>query len=387
MPAVTFLDPGTDATQDLTFWNIGSGGATPTSATDQAHTGTRSLKSVNDATNQAYVYSPNGVLASAGSAISFWLYLSTAAPTSIPCLCTTLDGGDGASNILVGLSTSGKLVVGGAYTAGTTIQTGTTTLSANTWYRITLAYVVTNATSWSATVYLNGVSEVTVDQASGTLAQTVVTNFALGNDGTSLSGISGAPVITMWFDDIYVDNRTDKTDPGNVVVTAKRPIANGTANGFTTQIGAGGSGTGTGHAPQVNERPLSTANGWSLSLTTKTTEEYTVESLSAGDVDLTGATIKGVMGWVYADNASALNTPVGHIIVDGTATAITVTQTPALYTQVSPNPTTYPAGTGTDIGIDGQYTTTPHLWNLFEAGVLVAYLPAAADTLMPQGVM
>ncbi len=66
-----------------------------------------------------------------------------------------------------------------------------------------------------------------------------------------------------YFDDIYVDNGSDLSDPGNVHVTAKRPGSNGLSNGFATQIGSGGSGFGSGHAPQVNERPLSNTNGWS----------------------------------------------------------------------------------------------------------------------------
>ena len=54
-------------------------------------------------------------------------------------------------------------------------------------------------------------------------------------------------------------------DPGAILVTAKRPFTNGTTeDGFTTQIGASGSGYGSGHTPQVNERPLSQTNGWSV---------------------------------------------------------------------------------------------------------------------------
>ncbi|WP_323162301.1 hypothetical protein, partial [Pseudomonas fluorescens] len=80
-----------------------------------------------------------------------------------------------------------------------------------------------------------------------------------------------------------VDDSSALTDPGNIWVAAKRPNANGTTNGFTTQIGSGGSGYGSGHSPQVNERALSTTNGWSMvGAGAAVTEEYNIESKSTG---------------------------------------------------------------------------------------------------------
>jgi hypothetical protein len=374
MATVTFLEPGTDATQDLTFFTNGNGtfgtGAI-TSATDQFHTGSRSLKSVSaTAGDEAIATSPNGMLADAGCAASFWMRLSGVAPSVDTMLCEINDLNNTNDQIGIGITTLGKLCVQGN---GTTKVNGTTALVANTWMRISFGALVTSASNWSLLIYLNGVLELTIGNAQGTLNFTGISCLAFGIDHAAAVGFTSSSILTVWFDDIYADNRTDKSDPGAILVTAKRPFSNGTSNAFTTQIGAGGSGYGSGHAPQVNEQPLNTANGWSLSTTTKATEEYTIEGLSVGDVDLTGHVLVGVRGWISADNASAADSPVSHIIVDGTATAFTSTQAPAIYTQNSATPTVYPAGTGTDIGMDGQYTTNAHLWSLFEAGILVAY--------------
>ena len=151
----------------------------------------------------------------------------------------------------------------------------------------------------------------------------------------SATGRSAAirPRCPSGIDDLYVDSGTTLDDPGDIRVAAKRPVANGAVNQFTTQIGSGGSGYGSGHAPQVNERPLNTANGWSISTTTKATEDYNVEGRAAGDVDLSGATIVDYMGWINATEASTSNSPVTHIIVNGTATAKTLTTSYAMYTQ------------------------------------------------------
>src|SRR6185436_9856514 len=123
--------------------------------------------------------------------------------------------------------------------------------------------------------------------------------------------------------DHYVDSSASLTDTGNIWVTAKRPNANGTTNGFTTQIGSGGSGYGTGHSPQVNERVLSTTNGWSMvGAGSAVTEEYNIESAAAGDIDISSANYVDVMGWVYA---SSLVNETASIIVNGVSSNISLT--------------------------------------------------------------
>ncbi len=376
MPTVTFLDPGTDATQDLTFYpNIDvSSGGTVTSATDQFHTGSRSLKIDSGTGHTTFAATGDGVCADAGGAFSCWMMLS-ATPSSNMFLVGV---GQTLFNSLVlgiGVTTGGKIeLLNGVGAAAIIGAVGTTTVSATTWTRMAMAWVITSTTNWSCKVYINGVLEMTRGNADATLLHTGLGEFcptiakALAADTTT--------ALAVWYDDIYVDNRTDLTDPGDIRVTAKRPIANGTTNGFTTQIGSGGSGTGTGHSPQVNEQPLSQTNGWSMvGAGSAVTEEYNVQSLSAGDVDLTGQTIVDWMGWIFA---KALASETASLIVGGTTSNVALTSTPTLF-MAAKGSSTYPAGSGSDVGL--ITTTAITTVSLYECGVLVAYTPATAVSI------
>jgi hypothetical protein len=178
--------------------------------------------------------------------------------------------------------------------------------------------------------------------------------------------------------DFYIDNSSSLTDTGNIWVTAKRPVANGTTNGFSTQIGSGGSGYGTGHSPQVNERPLSTTNGWSMvGAGSAVTEEYNIEGKSVGDIDISTATIIDWLGWV---SIKALAGETGNVIIDGASVAQAITTTATLYTKIKGS-ATYPAGTGADIGF--QTTTALTTVSLYECGVIVAYIPASGGGSTP----
>lgn len=375
MAAVTFLEPGTDATQGFEFWQANNqvGTGTVTSDTAHVHTGTRAIKSnitAADATSVAYVASPDGVCADAGTRISLWVYFSTVSPSSQSQVFGCETAGDGTVTWNVGLNTTGKLVLHGG--TGVTQSAGATVLSANTWYRLTLSFVVTSTTVYTCKLFINGVLEATITSGAGTLPNIGSSDLMVGMQAGPLA--TNGAIMSMWFDDIYVDNGTTIDDPGAIQVTAKRPFANGTTNGFT---GSGTpSGYGTGNARYVNEQPLNTANVVSVvGAGSAVTEEYNIESLSAGDVNLTGATLFGVRGWLYT---KALAGETGKIVVDGTQTNITITTSNALFTQNSATPTAYPAGTGTDIGeVTATSLTTV---TLYECGILVAYIAAAAGS-------
>ncbi len=171
---------------------------------------------------------------------------------------------------------------------------------------------------------------------------------------------------------MYVDSGSNLKDPGNIWVTAKRPNANGTANNFSTQVGSGGSGYGTGHSPQVNERPLSTTNGWSVvGAGSAVTEEYNVENTAAGDIDISNPNISiiDVAGWV---NASSLVGETTNIILNGSSLSQAITSTNTTYTKFAGSPI-YPLGAGADIGIQTDTSLTTVTLN--ELGVMVAYIP------------
>lgn len=370
MATVKFLESGTDATQDLSFFaNTATSNGTIASATDRVHTGTSSLKSnVTIANGKGVAQSPDGTIQDAGAVISVWVNFSTVAPSVLTGFLLAVKASAGSGVLGIGLNTNGTLQIKGS---GTTGKNGSTVLLANTWYRITLRYIITATNNWSATAYINGVSEISTGNADGTLGVSVTSAAMFGIiNSTVFASVSS--VMSVWYDDIYINNDTTNTDPGNILVTAKRPFANGTTNGFTTQIGAGGSGYGSGHAPQVNEQPLSQTNGWSvIVVASPITEEYNVENAATGDVSITGATILGVMGWIFCKSSL---TEADSIVVDGTSTVLSVTSTAALFTQLSPNPTTYPASTGTDIGMVTNSTAATA--SLYECGILIAYVPA-----------
>jgi hypothetical protein len=301
-----------------------------------------------------------GVLADTGRRISFYYQAGSGVTTSTLMKVFT----SASSPILVlGLSSS-KLVL--SATGSTPNKTGATTLSTGTWYRITLAYKITSTSNWSANVYVNGNLEMSASNSDFTLSTTV------SNELTFISaGI-------IYVENIYVDNGTDLGDPGDIRVTAKRPNANGTSNQFTTQVGSGGSGYGTGHSPQVNERPISTTNGWTAPTTSgKKTEGYAIESTSTGDVNISAQTIVAYNGWVYTATSGNGAAPTNNLLVNGVATSITLSATATVFNKYVDS-STYPS-TAEVIGMD--HTGTGKASALYEAGIMVAYTPVISVTI------
>jgi hypothetical protein len=224
-----------------------------------------------------------------------------------------------------------------------------------------MAYTITSTTVNSFKVYVNGTSSISTS------------NQTLGNTGTNvyvLGNTSSNSTLDLRVSDIYVDSGSSG-DTGNIWVTAKRPYQNGTTNGFTTQIGSGGSGYGTGHAPQENERPLSTADGWSIIVAGSViTEEYSIETESQGDINISMGTIVDFEGWISAGSSVAES---DNMILVGSTTPVSLTSTITVFLVIAGS-TIYPAG-NTDIGLTTN--TGAATASLYEAGIAVAYIPAA----------
>lgn len=317
----------------------------------------------------AYTWcSVSPVVADAGARCSFYFAFDTTPDANLKLNPIEITKSSGVTCFGVTVTTAGKLAV---YDKVLAVQaTGTTVLSTNTYYRISVSYTITNATTNRIKVFIDGVLELDLTNVANVDTTSAQTYF-----GYSETAQATGP--NAYFSDFYMDDSAALTDTGDIWVTAKRPISNGSANEFTTRIGAGGSGYGTGHSPQVNERALSVTNGWSISNTTRKTEEYTIEGKAVGDIDISTATIIDYMGWICAKVNSTANSPVHRIIVGGTATAKTMTTGAKIYSQITGS-SSYPTG-NTDIGMDAQYTTTPHLTSLLECGVVVAYIPATTS--------
>lgn len=359
--ATTFLEPGGDADFAVAgttgFWNSPFGNISGTIATDFVH-GSH-IKSIKYAPNTSQKVTSPSVLADAGSRISMYIYL-----VALPSSTTAIFSGHtstGTDNDVFQI----KITSGGVLQLfETTSQIGSNgaTLSTGIWYRISIAYTITSTTVNRFEVFKDGVSTISVTNA--TITNQVGIYLFIGN-------LALNSTLDFRSSDHYVDSSAALTDPGNIWVTAKRPNANGTTNGFTTQIGAGGSGYGTGHSPQVNERPLSNTNGWSMvGAGSAITEEYNIESKSTGDIDISTATIVDYLGWV---DAKAALSETASIIVNNVTSNVLLTSGEGLFTKIAGS-STYPAGTGTDIGLITATTVTTV--SLYECGVIVAYIPA-----------
>ncbi len=247
------------------------------------------------------------VLAAAGNRVSVYTrfpVLPTSSTAASPLHVTPTGSGTGL--LVVWIGTDGLLRL---YTNGATTilgAAGATVLAVDTWYRITLSYAIVTTSNWSAKVYINGVLEMTRTNADGTLSSAVPTDIRhAANVGLGANWL-------FYVSDIYADNTTDQTDPatgignGELRVTNKLPTTN-TTNSFDTVIGSGA----------VNERPVNTANGWRHNNTTDVDQDYDIQDAATGDANLTGATVVGSFGWIWATLGSLTGTPSTNIIFNG----------------------------------------------------------------------
>lgn len=363
--AIKFLEPGGDATFNVA--NTINGGMwgslfiSPAVATDFVHG--NHIKSIKYRPNNFDgVTTPASIISDSGARISFYIYLVTL-PNANSVFAYTADVG---ANIVIGLSLTSSGVLQLTKNYSTQIGVNGPALSTGKWYRICLAYTITSSSVNEIRLYVDGTLGISVTNAS--LSLTSSSRFSIENSGND--GINPNSVLDFRSSDHYIDDSKSLTDTGDIWVTAKRPNANGTTNGFTTQIGSGGSGYGSGHSSQVNERALSTTNGWSMvGAGSAVTEEYNIENRGTGDFSILNTKIVGYVGWAYM---SSLAGETVQFILNGVNTGQAITSTNTMYTIVSGS-ASYPSGTGTDIGIttDTSLTTV----SLFECGIIVAFIP------------
>lgn len=355
----TFIEPGGDTdfqnpVGSFTLWTNGSMPALDTVIVHGSH-----LRSLNYRPSVAdRVQTVAGILSDAGSRISFYVYIKTRPANAVSSFAELCNSG-GTMLVAFRLTSGGVLQLWN----GTTAQIGSNgaTLNTGQWYRISLAYTITSTTVNRFELFVDSVSSISITNA--TITTIVTSEFRIGNRNVDTA-------LDFRSSDHYIDNSSALTDPGNIWVTAKRPLSNGAVNGFTTQIGSGGSGYGTGHAPQINERPLSTTNGWSMiGAGGIVTEEYTIEGKSVGNMDISTATIVDFMGWIVA---SSLSSETAKIILASANSNISLTSTTSIFTKIAGS-ATYPAG-NTDVGIITSATLTTV--SLYECGVAVAFIPA-----------
>lgn len=346
--AIIFLEAGTNATYDVKFWYAPfSGGIS--SSTDQAHTGSRSLK-VNVDGSEAN--SNADVLADAGRRISAYVYMTgTQNPTHI------MKGQAADTTIVWKLE-----IIGGALQLldrfGAQIgSNGTVVPGTNAWTRLAVSYTMTSTTVNAFKVYVGGTLSINA------------TNSTVDRTGTSRLVLAGGTGTAAYWSDIYVDDGSDLADPGDIRVTAKLPAANNT-NSFDTAIGANPANRWT----NVNERALSETNGWRHAATTNVQENFTLQTAAVGDVDLSsGVTLVGRSAWIWAKGtAGGAGTP--KIMDNGTETAVVLTNAAKLFAVLTAS-ASYPSDAA---GIGIRSTNNADDTFLYECGTLIAYTPAIA---------
>ncbi len=200
--SILFTDPGTDDTHDLSRYTTSG---TAASATDQARTGARSIKLSTGSPAVTAFAEAAGVLANTGRRISFWYRFDATPAASMNLLNINAAG---SAMMAIQLTTANKL----QFTAPVvSVVLGTTVLSANTWYRICLSYYVTNSTTWTFKIYLNGSIEVTANSGTLTNSTASAARFSMASTGGTNRN--------SWFDDIYIDDgasSSSQPDTGDI---------------------------------------------------------------------------------------------------------------------------------------------------------------------------
>lgn len=239
---------------------------------------------------------------------------------------------------------------------------GITHLEVDTQNQISFSYVVHDTDDLDIKVYVNQIEELSIEQAS-TGGVTVSSDLHYG--WLITPGIDHR----AWFSHLAIDEGDDLTDIGNVLSTAKRSAAVNEDNWNTV----GGTGA-------VNERPLSETNYIAqLESFTRTRQTYTLEEADEGDVDLSGKTLVGHMGWAWA-KVSAVSDAIDLIVnneeVDRTAQ---ITNVPSLlrHAVTSSNYPSHAAG----IGMRSMGEVVDNF--MYEGGLIQAYVgPPNPDILL-----
>lgn len=188
----------------------------------------------------------------------------------------------GAQFVDIALNPKGAFAVLSLMDSAYARYDGTTELAPDTWYRISFAFVHHAVDDLDANLYVNGVQELSIVEMD-TGSASFLPHLSYG-----WLARPGANKL-CWFDQIYIDGGDDLTDPGNILVTAKLPASVNEDNWDTT--------VGTG---AVNERPVSFTNYKQDASISDQRQTYTLQTAAVGDVDISGETLLGYMGWAIA---------------------------------------------------------------------------------------
>lgn len=223
MATIIFWEPGTDATGNLSNFDGSSG--TVTSDTGQAESGPRSVKCFTSSPAVSAIVLKSGVLADVGRRMT-WGFRFDTTPAAQATIASLQTSGGAATVCSLALNTDDTISV---IPVGATTVKGTTVLSTNTWYRLTLSYTITNTTTFRFQLYINGTAE--VNATAGTL-----TNTGTNRMRWQLNAGAGANV-SAWVDSLYLDDGSDYTDPGNWGMPRAATLSSGAGGGRRFAMG------------------------------------------------------------------------------------------------------------------------------------------------------
>lgn len=334
-----------------TFWDVLSGTGTWTvESTIVPSQAIRSLKFTNATPAAgAIVASPLDVCAAAGGRVSIYQRMEV--------LATGSPGGFILSvqpdwDIKLYATLAGELLI----RSGTTniVTSASSFVAAEEWHRYSMSWTITDSTTYTIRVFLDGAEVLTVTNGSA------LTTSAL--NGILQVGVNTAygDANSVWVAHVYADDLTSLTDTGDIKVTAKRPAAVNN-NQFGTTIGTGA----------VDERPISETNGKSEEGASIVSQDYTLETASEGDVDITNSIIVSYCGWVWTKaGAGTAGSP--QLKFNGINSAITLSTTSAVYQSPLIDSNIYPSDAA-GIGMVSSGADADTLF--YEAGSVVAFAP------------
>lgn len=325
--------------------------ANATAETTQVYRSARSLKiNTNNPAVAVEVESAYTCFDDAGNGLTVWFMFETLPAADTPILEGRTSGSTAVWRIH--LKTDGTLRFN---PIGATTVDGTTVLEAGRWYQIGLSYTITLADDFRFDMFVN--SDLQGSATAGTMTNIGATKIRFRGVGAS----AGTNRV-YWWNHLVVDDRTDYTFPGYRFTTAKMPAANN-VNQFDTPIVS----NPANRWENVNERPLSVTNGWLHGAASAVRENYTLQTASQGDIDITGMHLIGHLGWVWAkSDAAATGTP--KIIINNVETAITLATIASRHAIVVDS-TSYPSHAA-GIGMLSSDATPTYL---YECGVVIAY--------------
>lgn len=359
---------GTAGTQTTAWYETLTGAVTVDTGVTLDGNATLKLDTSSPAATAQATTTKAGAIAAAGRGIPRYFRFNSL-PTAGQFLGVLVVGSSTTVCLSVSVDSNGKLCL--RNNTATIGAVGATTLSVNTWYRVSLSYTVTTTTNWSAKVSLGQAGDSPAYSGALELSRTNADATLSTATADRLQAFIPSPAganITLNITHTVVDDRTDLTDPGNQKTSAKLPTTT-TTNSFDTTVGTGA----------VNERPVSTTNGKTHAGLTDVDQDYEIQAVSVGDADLTGATIVGYVGWVSSALSSATGTPTSKLILAGARTAQVVDPngTSAVLTTTVVTSSSYPQhANGKNIGMSSSTIAADA--QLADCGVIVVYTPAVA---------